>query len=721
MYWCKLYPKLHIDFTNSPWTLHSGSIYKTLVGSLVVDLTCGLWEGLPSSTFPIQPPTLLNNVDSVANIVAPGDWFYNPDDQYLYVRALSGSPNANGYTLESIILSASHAGHMNLTPGNSGTSEVYWEGNLVEAPKFKQALSDLGLGFIPSASSSLRCLNTDGYFNKYLYGFDFKNAKCSIFQEFKVGNEPLNPTQTLSGIIDRFTVNEKEISFTISSFLNVLDSLYPVEKVINKGFTGLKPDHEQLYIRKLYGRVSGIKPIQLDYSAVPSITTNRGFVVSQDPLSSHPVLNVPINTGGTNTTTETTVTDSTGFAPGDFIVIEQAGVPTYGVFITFINYSTHLITHSFIAGRVVAAGDDVRRGFVSNIKITDTDGSTHFLAYERDWTEDTSLGCARFRLTDNFEANHPTMTTPFNPETMEISCTVYGVKTLPTLYGGGSLGAISKEGGAVANPVMIVYDILSEAFRGFESFGLLPENASFIAETAAAEELVGFSIPETQQADPLSFKEIIINILNSFLGRVSMFDTASGPRFGINRVAPTLSTPDYILDKSEIISFSYDHDYEDAPSRINIFVEPTETNHGPIPAVTVTGGEVDGITSTRFFQRSGKYAIRSYFTSSERNYSTYLWHPSDYTTGAVGDAINHIMYYIWQRSGKLTVTVKNRLIEAEIGNTIQVNRDALPGFEFLYGTERTRKFILIEKQQGIDSVVLVLDDQKGVEDVAGSW
>jgi hypothetical protein len=68
----------------------------------------------------------------------------------------------------------------------------------------------------------------------------------------------------------------------------------------------------------------------------------------------------------------------------------------------------------------------------------------------------------------------------------------------------------------------------------------------------------------------------------------------------------------------------------------------------------------------------------------------------------------------------ISIDTKNRFFDTELGNTIEISRDRLPGFPHVRGTDRTRALGVVSTSKALTQINIELDDQKGIED-APSW
>jgi hypothetical protein len=671
-----------------------------------------VWQGSPADPLLYvdyqDEATKFTDAGSLGAISSSGQFAYDSTLNRLYVSVVThplGS-NANDATfiVEYTIKSATESGYY---------FDEYIDGTIIKLPVFKQSFADQMFGYLPVETSSIIISNANNELNVHLYDTIWKNTTFYMYQYFN--NEP---RQVMSGLVENISIDDNVINFSVKSYLDYLDKDYKLEKFREASFGGTKTEDQDKYIRKVFGRVTGFVPINYQYSSTISTTTNRHWVISKDPLASHPTLTSAIDTGYANTTTTRKVADASGFNNGDRIIVKVLGTYEH-TFISGVNYTTNVITFQFpVSSGSSASGDDVRRGFIGNLTITNG-AVTYVLRYLSDWVEVNHDGHAGFTLTNNFEAFH--LMTPFDPDTMQIACTVYGVKNVPVFQSSNPLGTVSERGGAYSNPVGILMSVMADSGE------ILPliDETTFTAEFAARDDYIGFAVPETSDGSLPKYRDVVVKILNSFLGRVYIGDTAGGPRFMVNRIAPTAVTADYVLGVDELRQPRWDFNYNDAPYRLDVRFANQEYGQSHAGSTITPSGLLSyNFTSNDSYLavfRNGDQARWAFNTRNYLQFDTYL--DLDYTQDSVDqieDFADKLRSILCERRGTLTVGVKNRFFSANIGDTIEIQRESLPGFEYIFGTAQSRKFIMVEKNQSLDDFTIVLDDQLGIEN-SGVW
>lgn len=725
LYPCRMY--------NSGWVLHSGTTYYLDLGSGVYfdSATCKIWDGVNKTDFDdFNTRIEITNYPTLADVLlGAGRYFYDSTLNRIYLRNTNDeNPNGKWVVIETELFVGTYGAYV---------GGKYYEPYLIKPPSFKQSFGNQIFGFLPTESSSIELSNATHWLESLSYDYIFEGARINVYVALLGENQTIKDVdaelhQTIAGQMGSVSIRDNTASIQVRNFIEYLNLPYNRLSVVSSVFSpsNIKIEERQAYIRKIFGYVRGFKPVGITYTTTVSTGTNRNFVVSNDPVSSHPVLSTTVNNAGSSTTEISYVTSAAGFNKGDSIVVQRSGVDRYA-FVVDVDYGLNKITHTAVVGAVVN-GDIVERGFISGVQIIDDTNTTRFLSYKRDWTETTVSGKACLFLANNFEAVVSGFSGTFHPDNMELTIDVNGVKTVPVTSGALPVGAVNQKSGALCNPVSILFDVLQPTGNPFGVGSAILDESTFDSLADQVSFKVGLAIPEEKLGALPTTKEIAVKLLNSFIGRM-FIKSSNPPKLSLSLVAPTKSTPDYTIDKSEIISLNYDLDWNDAPSSITVYGQDPEAVSYFFPGLVaplltcthILGSFESGLDLTfgqfyPYFRRINGHVGR-WGTNSKRDYrvDTLTW-DTDFSLDPETLAERYF-YLIHDRSGKLTITCKNRFFLANIGDTIEVMREALPGFFFVSGTERSKKFIVIEKSYQNNTTVLVLDDQRGIEENSGAW
>lgn len=717
--YAQMYP---VRLFNSGWTQYSGTVYYRDLDFSFYTNTCHVWDCVDGSIDQLSTRKELPLANDLADVVAnAGRYFYDSSISRLYVRNYNDeSPNTKYIAVEAEILVGSYGAYI---------GDKFYDPYIQKSPVFKQSFANQIFGFFPSESSTIVLNNANHWIEKYAYDFVFDGSRIKVYTELiEPGNKPGSDQYgIITGQMSSLSIGNQEATLSVRNYFEFLNLPYNrVEKVANRmtapfSISNLHPDDRDIYLRKIFGYVRGFIPINISYNTTISTSTNRSWLVSADALASHPILSTTVNNAGLSTTTSSYVVDASGFNIGDSIVVQRSGVDKY-CFCTGADYTTNIVSHTAVVGSPTN-GDQVRRGFISQIQIKD--GTNYYdLQYGRDWTESnhSPINRAGFILANNFEANFGM--SAFDPDTMDITLAVNGIKTVPTTSLSQPIGSVSEKSGALCNPVSILYSVLIPADNPYGITSSILDDTTFDTLADSVDTMIGFTIPYTKAASVPTTKDIAVNILNSFIGRVFIKSTTE-PTISVNVVGPS-STASYTIDKTDILQFEYNFNFDDVPSLVKIYSQEPERDIFLPSGTTINAGDWDydqyptpylaGKLTRNINGPVGRWGLN---VSREFEQQTFVWDTNFSLTPE--DIARRYGYLVMDRRGTLTINVKNRFFLANIGDTIEIQREALPGYEFVFGTLRSRSFILVEKSYSNNGTILVLDDQKSIEENAGDW
>jgi hypothetical protein len=695
-HWAVIYPRFIVNAADL--TLHSGDIYKVST-TRFIDETCLLYQATATEV----NATNLTWSSTLAGL-SDGEFFYDEATQFLYVHQIGGGLPVS-VVVEHALRFSTNGGNFYQDPANADTNTraLWHEGLIIKPPVFNQGYAGQFLGFLPSQTTTLICSNASNYFNAWLYDSYFKNIRCHIWHDVGPKTEDDSFQRVYNGYVTRFSWNKNQITFTCNTFNVDVQKDMSLTKISNVPGCVPDPVQKDFLVRRVYGYSQQFLPLNYNFNETPSTSNNREWIIHEDSLTVCPqLLGVPVVVpSANNTDTTTELTSVAGLHIDDTARLYCNAVAQY-VTISAVNYNTNLITHDSIPGRTSLAGDTLSRGAISNAFFGRTTGlypTTHSLKFLRDWNETSQDGFLKMTLTSTAEANSG-LGSAFDPSTDQLAVIAYGTTVSPKYSDNTDVSPVSVYGGTINNPVAIAYDLLSDA-SSLVDFSSTVDKTNFAAVVAATTETMGIAIPAGLTSSQPKYVDVILDCLNIITARLyyslSATDNA-GPYLSIYRVGQ-FGPADWAVTKEDIVDFSYEHSADDVPITLiatapigAIFTPPNGTNvyTGNNPVI----GSVCG--SSKIFE---------------------ITHYADVTTGtAVNNAVGeNIFSMLYDRTGLLTITVGSRFFTADLGDVVEIERDALPGFEFSYGTAQTRKFSIIEISKGFSEVTLVLDDQKGIE------
>lgn len=640
--------------------------------------------------------------------LSAGEFYYDFTDEVLYVRMTDSSNPSTKFVVAFYEMYFGTAdAHWYRDPLDDSTRTVYFDALINKPVDFKSTIADSLFGYIPLQTSSITLINAEHIFEKHIYDSSFNQASIRIYHvldkitDIDIDNIALVYDGFCSDIsysadritiktFDRFDELTKEWRNSESSFFNQTD------------FPNVDPQSLGKCIRYVYGVIDGFSPVNVDFvaaSAAPTTSDNRDFAVIGEQTGMAD-LSRTVAASPASTATRTYLNNASGFMVGDSVWLDRAvGTDEYKI-VTVVDYGADFIEHTALSGGAMASGDTVKRSFVGNIFIVQNN-ITYQPLFNRDYTSNYSMagGVSGFSLSTSMEANL-SMAATFNPND-KIFCKVYG-RTNNVTISASPFGSNDAESANLTHPVVILYDILKSRVPMSEDAINL---ASFQALESGNTEAIGIAIPDTKTGKFPKLKDIINQILQTGLIRQYIDNDL---KWKVSRIAP-LGSPTKSTDDNEILkdSFTYQFSYQEIVSDVTVEYAKAENN----PNVPTSSNPRTKQTSVD--SDNAKYLHK---VSKQKTYQSLHFKLVDADTLAM-----RIQFYLSERSGNVTIKMKNRFFDSLINDTIEVTRTKLPGFEFDGETEFTNSFSITDITKGLRSVDIKMEDQLGIENNSGSW
>ena len=347
----------------------------------------------------------------------------------------------------------------------------------------------------------------------------------------------------------------------------------------------------------------------------------------------------------------------------------------------------------------MASGDAIKRSFVGNITIVQ-DNVQYYPLYGRDYDSSLALsgGTTGFTFDSALESNL-SMPNTLSPND-KVYCRVYGRK-VDTTIGGSPFGTDDSNTRNMTSPILILYDLLKRS--GVTESEI--DTATFQTLESANTEAISFGIP--RDSSSVSFptvKSIIVDIMKTSL--IRMFINNSN-KWTISLLEPIASTSKTIGDDeigSE--SFNYSFNYTDVVSEVTVEYGYREVSDD----LSQIGSVSSKVTA------SSDTATYLHGISKLLNYQSLHFRSSDASVLA-----NRLAYIFGDRDGVLNIQSTKRFFDNLLNDKVTIERKKMPGFNYDGETLNSRDFAITEFQKDLNSVRLVLNDQKGIEDNSGSW
>lgn len=664
------------------FTLLSGSVYQ-----VDFDYT----NYVPSVT---QNGTELTLGSSTT--LSAGQYYYDDALKKLYVRMSDSSNPSSQFVVATFELYlGTYDAHWYRVPTNAATQVVYFEPLIVSAPSVKDDISNVLFGIMPTQSSSLSLSNAEHTIEKWIYDSSLNQAECELYhvlgdiERIEIENVKL----ILSAIASDSIYTQKGVTI---SLLNRVDELKPEWRNANKSFyavsdfPNINPSFRGKPIRYLYGRVEGFIPVNVQFQNTnPTTSDNRNWAVMGEQTGLAEITKT-VSVSPVSTTTRTYLSNTQGLAVGDTVSI-TGSITDYALTTAVNRTGSQYIEHAALS--VAASSSDViHRGFVSSIVITQR-GVRYQALYGRDYTVNLAMagGVSGFSFTTTLEANLSMPATFQGYDT--VFCTVYG-RVNDLTIAGPTFGANDAETGNLAHPVLILYDMLKSKLGLGESH----LNLTSFTDAYTSTEAMGLSIPESATGGFQQFKNILLPVLQTFLGQIQIDDDQ---KWKLTTLSPIIGSPDNTVEPEEILNgaFSYRFQTKELLSEVN---------------VTYATNEFDKSFKTEnSISDSARYL---HGVSASKTFKSLHIRESDAQVLA-----NRIRYYLGERIGELSLTLKSRFFASQLSDVLRVQRVKLPGFDFDSEIIRERDFRIVQVEKGLKSIKLILDDQKGIQDNSGVW
>lgn len=633
--------------------------------------------------------------------LSDGDFYYDGELSVLYVD-VGGDPSGYEIVATYEMYFGTFDAHFFRSPLDNTSRVVYWEPVIVRSPRIRSSSTDALFGFMPTGSSQIVMSNLTHLFERHVYDSSFSGADVDLYHY--LGKLTIANTKLIyRGICRGVSYDDSEVSFNLYDRNDIFNEEYrpdfTTKFYTTSTFSGLDPLYENRPVRKVYGVVDGFVPVNIDYvGESPTTSDNRDWIC----IGSHTNLgsiSANILASPSSTTTRTYLDSADGLRVGDSVHIDSsAGSASdrYAEITTVNKTGDHYIEHAS-TGLAAATASVVKRSFVGNIVVF-KNGVAYKPQFGRDYTEytDSTNSVSGFSFTTTMESN---LSIGATLETSDVVyCRVYGNTNQVTL-GGSPLGSDSSNTGNLTSAVVILFDLL-------KNLGILEseiDTATFSSLEAAVSDELGFAIPELSGNDFPIYKDLITNITLSILAKIYLDDDN---KWTVFQTGP-LGAVDKSIEDDEILlnTLSYNLEFLDIISDVVVGYASREFS----PKHQQSG----------FFSSvsdSSTIAKRLHKISKQQTFISYHFIESEAQTLAT-----RLMYALGDRKGVCSFSTKNRFYNTELGSNVKITRTRLPGFEYSSETTRERDFSVEATDKGLSDIQIELNDQKGIEDAAGSW
>lgn len=664
------------------WSVHSGSVY-------VASFDYGYVSGVSVDGY--------NYVEWTNNDLGPGEFFFDWSTNNLYVRTTDSSTPADNFVTAIYEMHlATEPLNWHRVPTDSATAQTHFEGLISVSPEAKSALSDSVFGYMPIQSSQLQVGAGSGLFDRHLYDSSFRNVDVDVYHAcgpIAVDNIKLLHRMTCESV----SGSDSDLSFALVSRLALFETQFTGQL-----FSGsnVDPTYVGRPVPWIYGVANGVRGVNVDYSETEVVGNNDVWAFGQASIlyNKSSTYDFLINSG--STTTRTYISDTSSISVGDRVHLKDKTFPTMPTrheYVEVTAVGANYIEHAALGSSMPSTGS----GHTFQIPRVDViqNGEKIEAFPGRDYAVQTN-GLLRVAFYTDFQNTY--LSKPMSTSDT-VYARVYGSTSLPTYSGGafgtGYVGGVGIPG--YTNPVIIIFDILMNRVFLDESE---IDVAAFESLVQTETEDIGLSVPFRATEDFPTFKELLQQICATCLYRLYLNDDN---KWTIQKVAP-LGASDVTLQDADIKrgSIGFAFDYSEIYSDIVVEYLHRDVSENP--------NEFDGLPMR--VTATSNVAKYLHGVSRSKTFKSFHILSSDAQTLA-----NRLSYIFGDRRGEFRISSGLSQATRLPGDVVTIERERLPGYAFVDGAERTRSGVVVDVAKSIRDVALVIDDQKGIEDNAGSW
>ena len=661
-----------------------------------------------------------------------GDFYHNYETGQLRISYL-GNPDDPipfiddtyvGLTIEFEIPITDYSMSAPRDPLDPDSEYVEWHGGLRDVPMAQNGSADSLYGFYPLNQSAIVVLNADGALNELLYDctVNFALTKAYIFVDHDAERamKKAMVRQVFLGYIDGLRWSDDFLTFSCTDFLRFFDraysnlalrfDLFNFPNVEPHNPNGLGFNQYEWYVRRVLGMVDGFRAVNIDSSVAQNVaadTGNNRVWVTHLKDGEPGRVTLTIDDAAANTATRTYFLEDLTLNVGDWVRLNHASGVRYTE-VEEVNRAQKYIEHENLT-RTVVAGETVERSFIGRVIVEDSSGQSWWLRPFLDFTEyEATVGgvdILGFTMADNWESTNGGgfTQTPFDPEKHKVCVRVYGTKDPMEFPDASPVSEIVPQGGIAGGAVDLLYRLVRDA--GFEMNSV---DQNTFESVGADSHALGIAIPPShdQISEFPTYKAMIAQILDSMLWRLSFVEGADEVKLGLVAVGPIALAADYDADEDRHAGMEFTQDYGDIYKKVTLsYADRSEVQI-----------DLDDLAPVFVFAEN-KAARDLHFSALE-------WTSSilQYDQAQAQKIADRLSYALGDRRGIYKTVLDSGFIgQSNLGASINLIRQRLPGFPFQYGENRTRQLMVIEVQKSTRGVSITLEDQKGIQDHAGEW
>lgn len=614
-------------------------------------------------------------------------------------------------------------------PLNDLSSQVYWYPLLGGGFSSSRSLDQNLRGFVPSFSSSVQLLNDGGEAYNLVNKSTLSNAYIA---QYVCAGERLaaNTVQIFTGICRSTDADDGRISIAFTDNIERFSENFPHSggstRYLLSEFPDLNAAQDQYPIREVYGRVDGVLGVNLDYEKGSS---GRNLIWSlckhYGPDQTNDSLTITVVSNAGTTATRTYFSSVAGISVGDNLVNQTNPTNRTMLEVTGVNTSLNYLDHtsangdfSFGGGATLPAPGNVyvrdRVGYAYAVNENRTffirlDRGAYPLTYNAGLTDfrgNVSLDTTKKILKVTFYGSGATSALN-NDDLGEwfLWARVYGQRGVSTISGS-PIDKRSLNTGTSSAWYQVLYDILRNK-AGLSESSVESSLFTDLEASSTREPDVGVMVPKAIGEEMPTLRDVISEILTA--SPANLYTDSSGV-FNVKKVLP-LTSAVQTFTKDDIIagSFSYNEDFTDVATKIYLSYGGSEVSNPSDSANAIaqpTEQKTEHVDSLVASIYPG--------TKSESVYAPLII-PSEATD--LVTKLGHI--YFWPKN-IIKFDVSPSFIGLNIGDTIEISRDVLPGY-YGAGGLKTLKYIIISLDISDSKITVKAWDQKGIERNQGDF
>lgn len=665
---------------------------------------------------------LFEEVGSIGALSSRGKYFVDTVNSRIYYR--SEAVNLGTAVVESSLFYSTTDIRWYTDPTDDQTEMRRWYGSINAEPQIKRGVSDNFSGFAPIEISPLEVQWRNGDLYQYFRERSFVDCLADVWV-CKGDIEPDNVSKLFSGKIRGLSFDDSMASFQLVDYSYLLDGVYNGIRVETLGV--FDPAESGRGVPLIYGDVKWLKCTNQDYqSDSPSTSNNRTWTVHDTRLGSAlqqaTAITVGSPSGGSYPVTFSNA-DSAKLYDGIYMTRNSDG--NYARMSGNIGNSWTLTP---VGGWTPNNGEAYTILPIMQFRFQVPSS----LAAVQDWSpyeanayltiaDDGST--LSITLNSGFEAGASALgISTIDPNDFEVWVRVMGPGKGDT-YNGTYLDKNATQSspsmpGALAWYLKNVVG-LSDSQLNVQSF--VDAIAARPFAPARNDNLGSFVTPFTS-TDFESHRDVVGAILRD-IGGVGYFNLDG--EFTI-KARDSLATADWVLTESEIKTDSMRYEFYDADLKSIRVVgsSPYIGTHFTFRAIKSPPTFVERTRFTDFLAEPVESGYGR--TLTEQRIETSTSYDQCHMLNSIPDgsplffnSAQRMATYFGNRIGRMKFTAYGEVVDAMPGDTIEIQRDLLPGYNYIPGTVRSRKFFVLEVERSGDEIELLVEDQYSIEEAGG--